>query len=270
MITDDELQKLHQTLDEILDYAVSVCEQHGLTYVLLYGTALGAYRHHGIIPWDDDLDIGMPRDDYEKFLRILSETPDPRYTLQTGENEPNYFFSFAKIRKNGTIFVENCVGPRYKHNGVFIDVFPIDGVRAPRSFAQRLRTARIRYLLHSLRFDVSRSLYRSRGRVRYLADVLLCAPARLIPTRRRLQRVQRLMQHDGANEPYAAQFEDVSAAEIVPREVYFPPREIEFNGKMRCVPRQIETYLALAYGDDYMQLPPEAQRRTHEPQELKL
>ena len=75
MITDDELQKLHQTLDEILDYAASVCAQHGLTYVLLYGTALGAYRHHGIIPWDDDLDIGMPRDDYEKFLRICRKPP---------------------------------------------------------------------------------------------------------------------------------------------------------------------------------------------------
>ena len=63
-----DIEKLHVTLIEILDYVVSLCEKHNIQYCLIYGSALGAYRHKGFIPWDDDMDIAMPRDDYEKFI----------------------------------------------------------------------------------------------------------------------------------------------------------------------------------------------------------
>lgn len=266
------LEQLHQTLDEILDYASNVCEQNGLTYVLLYGSALGAYRHHGFIPWDDDLDIGLPRADYEKLLRILAEHPDPRYSIQNEENESNYFLSFSKIRKNDTLFVENYVGRRYKNNGAFIDVFPLDEVDDPNAIAQKLHGKHIRYLIHSLRFSVYHALYRQKqGKVRYLMDSILTAPARVGTASAKLRRLQRLMQRGGhAGAPFIAQFDDTSAAQMIPRDVYFPARQLEFNGKMRWVPGQIEKYLTLAYGSDYMQLPPPESRRTHEPLELKL
>ena len=68
---DKNLDQLHKTVVEILDFVVSVCEENNLEYCLAYGSALGAYRHKGFIPWDDDMDIGMPRNDDEKFLRIM-------------------------------------------------------------------------------------------------------------------------------------------------------------------------------------------------------
>ena len=82
-----DLERLHSTLIEILDFVYGVCEEHGLTCMLVYGTALGAHRHDGFIPWDDDVDVAMPRDDYNKFLQIMAEKQDERFELQNEDNE---------------------------------------------------------------------------------------------------------------------------------------------------------------------------------------
>ena len=96
---DEGLEKLHGVLVEILDFVYSVCEEHGLLCFLVYGTALGAYRHHGFIPWDDDMDVAMPREDYTKFLQIMKQEGHDKYEIQDEDNEDFYFLSFAKVRK---------------------------------------------------------------------------------------------------------------------------------------------------------------------------
>lgn len=103
------LTQLHKTLVEILDYVVKICEENGLQYFVAYGSALGAYRHEGFIPWDDDIDIVLPRKDYEKLAKILKESNNEKYFYQDETNEKNYFLLFAKVRKNGTKFVERNV-----------------------------------------------------------------------------------------------------------------------------------------------------------------
>lgn len=103
------LEKLHVTLVEILDYVCKICEENNLQYFLVYGNALGAYRHQGFIPWDDDIDIALPRNDYEKLINILKQTDSKKYSYQNEINEKNYFLIFSKIRKNETIFIERVV-----------------------------------------------------------------------------------------------------------------------------------------------------------------
>ena len=97
-----EIKDVQRVELDILIKVARLCEERGFTYFIESGTALGAVRHGGFIPWDDDIDIGMPRQDYEKFLDIAQEELGDEYFVQTRKTDPNAPFSFAKVRKNGT------------------------------------------------------------------------------------------------------------------------------------------------------------------------
>ena len=113
---------------DILLYVDKVCKEHNIRYWLSSGTLLGAVRHGGFIPWDDDLDIEMLREDYEKFLKVFPENKD--FALQTIQNDPNYFLGFAKVRDLHSQISEFDMDKYYKYRGLFIDVFSLE--RIPR------------------------------------------------------------------------------------------------------------------------------------------
>lgn len=121
------LDSLHTVLHEILDDFDSFCRSNDIQYSLAYGTVLGAVRHKGFIPWDDDLDVMMTRENYNKFLTLFKN--NEKYTLQAEQKD--YPLYFSKLRKNGTTFIENI---KYRkkwrniHQGVYIDIFPLDKV----------------------------------------------------------------------------------------------------------------------------------------------
>lgn len=121
-----EVQKIE--LEILLEFD-RICKEEGLAYQLFSGTLLGAIRHQGFIPWDDDIDVAMMRKDYEIFLRIAQVNLGYDYFLQTTETDPNYVNPFAKIRKNGTVFKEKMVKDVDMHHGVYMDIFPMDYVK---------------------------------------------------------------------------------------------------------------------------------------------
>lgn len=104
-----------------------VCEKHHLTYFLIGGTALGAIRHEGFIPWDDDLDVGMPRDDYNKLMKLGHEFKHP-YFLQNFKTDPNYALGYGKLRHSDTTYIENYYAFQQINHGIWIDIFAIDGM----------------------------------------------------------------------------------------------------------------------------------------------
>ena len=112
---------------QILCATDKICTEHHLTYWLEGGTLLGAVRHHGFIPWDDDMDISMPRKDYEQFLKIAPQLLPKDLFLQTQQSDPQYKLPIAKIRKRGTLLIETGeTGNENYCHGIFIDIIPND------------------------------------------------------------------------------------------------------------------------------------------------
>lgn len=101
-VNDEIKYELRKEQIAILDEIVRICNDNGIKYFLDYGTLLGAVRHKGYIPWDDDIDIGMLRSDYEKFIKSYPSDKNNKYFVQTLETDPNYWHSYARIRKKNT------------------------------------------------------------------------------------------------------------------------------------------------------------------------
>lgn len=111
---------------EILKEVKRICDENNITYSLDGGTLLGAIRHKGFIPWDDDLDISMVRDEYERFLQIAPKVIKPEYVVQSWYSEAGYGLPFAKVRKKNTLYIEKVTEKASCNQGIFIDIFPYD------------------------------------------------------------------------------------------------------------------------------------------------
>lgn len=112
------------SLDLLLEFN-RVCEKHNLTYWLIGGSLLGAIRHKGFIPWDDDIDLCMPRNDYERFIHLSDEFISP-YFLQTPYTDPYYFYSVSRLRNSNTTYIVNTFKYQGFNHGIYVSVFPLD------------------------------------------------------------------------------------------------------------------------------------------------
>lgn len=240
-----QLREVQKKELEILLEVDRLCKRHKITYYLIGGSALGAMRHRGFIPWDDDIDIAMARPDYRRFLKVCSaELPDG-YFLQTYRTQPNFPYTFAKVNLNNTTFIENRLHKLNIHHGIFIDVFPLDGVsRHPAIAEAQVRLAKfLRWaiIIRRLPFRLSTTLTFWRC---FILDQLI--------SRVSVERSTKLGNLIGGQR------------EIFDREVFGTPRMAEFEGHQFPVPSQCERYLALTYGN-YMDLPPVDKRYGHDP-----
>lgn len=126
--TTEELEKLHTELYEILEEIARVCRKHHIPYFIIGGTAIGALYDQAILPWDDDVDIGMTRKDYNRFLEIAPKELDSSFFLSWIGTDPHSPYYFAKVKKNNTLFVEEMFKNVPMHPGIFVDIFPFDRI----------------------------------------------------------------------------------------------------------------------------------------------
>jgi lipopolysaccharide cholinephosphotransferase len=124
LVTEKQKKVWAVELDMLLKFD-SICKKHGLTYFLMFGSLLGAIRHQGFIPWDDDVDVGMPRKDYDKLLTLTDEFEMP-YFLQTPYTDEGYYYSYAKIRNSNTSGITQQFRFQEINWGLMLDVYPID------------------------------------------------------------------------------------------------------------------------------------------------
>lgn len=241
-----DIHKLKKIELEELRTFCRICDENGLKYYVTGGTLIGTIRHKGFIPWDDDIDVAMPREDYDKFIKIApSKLPD-YYFLQNNHTDPDWVACFSKIRDSRTTFVETSLKAAKINHGVYIDIFPLD------YYPERISTLdRFFMMIYKARvtstYEVERLL---KTRVMCFLSKLLCpnvqsAVRKLEAMYRKEKNSQMYINYGGA----------WGKKEIAPKKWFGEGTMMEFEDLLVRVPIDYDKYLGQLYGD-YMILPP--------------
>lgn len=236
------LLRLHQLrMLEMLLYVNNLCTKHGIRYWLSSGTLLGAARHKGFIPWDDDVDIEMLRGDYKKLLAILATEPSEHYILQTHQTDKNYFFPFAKLRDKRSVLCENNnVDCNFVYRGIYIDIFPLEVNKYPLSKV----FGKIQlYIQHTTAHKKGCAGWR-----KYHANLLFTFMHSL--TAPLLRKCYKIGSQNEVNHTFGVCFYKKRNLDEI-----FPLTLLPFEGHLLPVPGDYDGYLKRIYGD-YMSLPP--------------
>lgn len=241
----------------ILDAVVQHCEAQDLRVYLAFGTLLGAVRHQGFIPWDDDIDVAMPRPDFERFCDTFAGRV-PMVSLRAPGRTPGHPLPFAKVCDDETELDNES--DLIRDLGVFIDVFPLDGWR-DNDVARAVQRWALTALDQVFRAK-HLSLRRRRPGARNLVLRVAKALAALIPTGWLVASTTRVGRWGGFDRCARGGGLVWGYRESVPREAFGEARPLEFEGVRFPGPADPDTVLRSVYGD-YWQLPPEHQRVTH-------
>lgn len=254
------LKKIRSVQLDIAKEIKRVCEENDIPYFLAHGTFLGAIRHGGFIPWDDDMDMGMLRQDYEKFCRIAPEKLKPEFCLQTWYTENNYGLPFGKVMKKNTIYLENKKTSRLQNNGIYVDIFPYD--YAPEDPAERDRlTAE---LLSIYRMKLMKSGYKPwleedkiiwKKRIGYLYYQMKS----LFVSQKSLARDYDTLAVAVHDSTVICERNGRTKLDCYDRSHIEELAEYTFEGETFKGPKHFDQYLTSLYGD-YMVLPPEGER----------
>lgn len=258
----EDLRKLQMLQLKLACEVQRICEKNGIRYFLEAGSCLGAVRHNGFIPWDDDLDMGMLRCEYERFVKACKTDLGEEYFLQTNETDKNFGYVFAKLRLKGTHFTEKIAEKSGSEDGIYIDIFPYDKVPDDEKLRKRLGY-QVRYysLLFRIRCRYQPWIYN--GGVK---EWLKYAPFRVLALfyskESLIGKINAIM--TGYNDTTAHRLtlcDNLSYNKTVYEEETLRHLfEHEFEGRRFLIPQDYDTYLTATYGADYMTPPPEDKR----------
>jgi len=249
MIFPEILRKAQLIMLDMLIEFDAICKKHQLQYWLDSGTLLGAVRHQGFIPWDDDIDLSMPIEDYNKFLKIAQSELSSEIFFQTSQTDTNFKFDYIKLRSNKASIVEFHEKDKAinYHQGVFVDIFPmltIENTEKNEKFYDET--------LKQIRAVSSISLHTPNGKDDPVKRAALVAS------------LKQQHQEWGSNKAkviYSGEMPDVAA--WFDSEKVFPLTTIEFEGHTFPAPNNPSHYLDAIYPFDYRQLPPKNKRIIH-------
>lgn len=257
-VTQAEAKKI---LLSVVQEIHKICEENQFRYTLIYGTLLGAVRHQGFIPWDDDLDIAMPRPDYQRFVEYC-RTHDTPFSLKCIETDSRYGYLFAKACDKNTVLIEKHANRHGVDFGLYVDIFPIDGLGDTTKDAQKkLASMRLgRELLVAAQW---RHYFKSTTHPWYYEPIRFC-----------IFLISRFVSHEKLIRKITQQYEavDVDRAkyvgimcgayrnrEIMERDVYLEFCDTQFEGVRLRSLQNSDRYLTTIYRN-YRQLPPEEKR----------
>ena len=251
-------QKQKEILLNILKWFHNFCEEKGLRYYMVYGTMLGAVRHKGFIPWDDDIDVGMPREDYEKFMTYQDQIFNDRYIIETPySKDKGYTCLWSKVYDTQTTLVEYKRKPIKR--GLYIDVFPLDGFGNTEEEA--LHKAEV--CKKKVKIYLTQVCAMDKGRVWWKNLAILLGRCLYIFKNTRKERIKlekSIAEYDFDTSKYVGYVGDISGMKNSwSYEIYGTPTLYEFEDAKFYGVSDYDGYLARLYGD-YMTPPPEDKR----------
>lgn len=254
------IEELKQLQCDILKEVDSFCRKKKIKYFLTGGTCIGAVRHKGYIPWDDDIDIGMPRPDYDRFIHEFNGNSDNFYVISPELNW-NYYAPYANVCDKRTLLFEE----NNKHNGmnigVKIDVFPIDGI--PSTLKEYHKIKRLMILLWDILY-YKRINYNCLWKRKKLRSIF----RKLVMSWCKYSRIQKYIRKIATSYPYETS--EYAIDIVMPwkrdvmceRSVFEEVIDVPFEGINVSIMKNYDRYLSLKYGD-YMQIPPKHERVPH-------
>ncbi len=254
------LKEAQSIMLSILKEVHILSEKYGLTYFITDGTLLGAVRHKGFIPWDDDLDIAMPRNDYEIFKEVAKDELPKELFLQTVDTDPNYdlYNIPMKIRHNSSVLIEKGEEEKTYHNGIYIDVFPLD--RVPDTRLKHGIQKNLSKILINMKMNIS---FKDGMNIKSITRSLLQLIGKLIPyrvVRKVLYSTLKWSKRSKSSNLYYGV--DLTWPNEFSEEEIFPLKLMEFEGEKFWAPKDFNSLLTKTYGD-YMKLPKEEEREMH-------
>lgn len=255
--TKEQLQLLQKIEIDSLKVFIDVCEKMGLQYFVYGGTLLGVEKYSGIIPWDDDIDVAMPRESYQKFIEHAEEYLTKEYFLQNPYNCPECPYPYTKLRRRDTRYVEYVNRNLKIETGIYIDIYPVD--RIPDD--ERLRKRQFEMVRKWILIYVIRQsrLYDKKepgifGVGRKAAKWLLCSLLKVLPQRYCIKKIDHYMTMYNGQE--TKRFSALNSPNY--DNIYlhlYPLEKGEFNGVQVVLPGDYKTHLNMRYGDYSKDLP---------------
>lgn len=250
-----DIRPLQLRMLTILTAFDKVCQEHNLHYCIMNGTMIGAIRHKGFIPWDDDMDVGMPRPDYERFIAQCGEWLPQPYEFVCAENDPLYPLPFGKIQDASTTLIER------RHlsylGGIYVDVFPLDGV-PQNQLVRHWHFAKYEFLKQAL-YLVHRDPYKHGHGPGSWIPLLTRKLFTMIGLQKSIRKL--LRQYSFENSSLIADYtEGLQGARN--KYIYNEYAPYTFEGKTITGIKNYDEYLTLTYGD-YMKIPDGEHQRQH-------
>ena len=260
----DYKKDLQLKILEIVKYIDKLCKKHNIEYYIIYGSTLGAIRHKGFIPWDDDFDIGMTYENYLKFIEVCdNELDTKKYFLQRPETEPNYYLSFMKLRDITTTLIEQANKNMDITYGVYVDIFPIVGV--PKNKIKR----KILEINRAFALSANTNIINNK----FLSGVFKII-LKIVGKKRILDICRKNCVKYSCNdyEDWNCIFDgDGMEINMTTKSIMGTPTRVEFEDLELPIPEKYDEYLKHIYGD-YMKLPSKKQikEKEHTPYVLDL
>ena len=245
---------------KILQQVASICDENNLVYCMCGGTMLGAVRHKGFIPWDDDIDICLPRQDYEKLISLLKKQKQCEWLEVIDDSQKGYYYTFAKAVNNTTITKLKDSVIQY---GIWIDLFPIDSL--PQNKIKRNILIYKCFLLRAIILAMTTDFNTTENNKKKVVKKILNQFAKIIGKEKIFSYYKSILKKTERyeNSKYVAcLFPRYGKREIFKREILFTRTEYVFENKKFYGPKDYHTYLSGLYGE-YMKLPPENERYEH-------